>query len=292
MKNIPSSLLALLVSICVLSCKVVEDNTQDDLEETGQQVGDIMASVDEIGGSSGAYAALHDSAYRTFARVQPTFFRAPTFFTDAHAGACSTDITFGGCSAKTLTRNFNGCTIGGTTLNGTVTLAYANTDNNCLIDGTNETVSRTPDFTITGRRGATLSVKKSGSLGQVLKRTGTNTFTFENDGVVREFTTAAGQSIFKLSTITTSPIGITGNARSGRVVNGGSLKINDQLTNIACDVVPNNVTWTDGCNCATSGNWAGTCSDGNAYALLITGCGTASVSKGTETVDLVFDRCY
>lgn len=282
-----------VVFLCsMLSCKIIQDDTTDDLEEIGQQVGDVMASVDEVGGSSGTYAALNHGSQRIFDRMYPGFFRKPSLFPDAVAGACATDNTFGFCSNKTLTRTFNSCSIGATTLNGNVVLAYDNTDNNCLIDDTDETVSRTPDFTITGRRGATLTVTKSGTNGQVIKRTGADAFTFENDGILREFKTAAGQSLFKLSTITNSAIGITGTSRSNRVMNGGSLKVSDLLTSITCDMVPNNVTWTPDCNCATSGNWAGTCSDGTSFALVITGCGTAGLTKGTESVEVVFDRCY
>src|SRR5262245_40617331 len=70
-----------------------------DIEETAQQVGDVMASIDESGGSTGALAwTLLDpslEASHLFARRAPEelgfrgFTRALSLITPAHATACS-----------------------------------------------------------------------------------------------------------------------------------------------------------------------------------------------------------
>lgn len=279
----------LFISACVVK------NEDSDLEEMGQQVGETMASIDEVGGSSGSFptASLMIGAERLFARKNASPLRVD-FLPNAHAGACVNEPTFSNCVSKKITRTFSSCTVGLASFTGTIDLNFTNDDNNCLLDEAGETVVRAPNFAVTGRRGATLSVTKSGTVGQTITRGATaGSFTFANDGIRRSFTTAAGQTLFKYKTETTSPLTITGTSRLDRVITGGTLKITDELTQETCDVTPNNLTWnTASCNCAVSGNWSGTCSSGDAVAIVVNGCGLATLTKGETSVSVVFDRCY
>ena len=91
---------------------------------------------------------------------------------------------------------------------------------------------------------------------------------------------------------TTSAITVTGTGRSSRTMSGGSLRVTNNLTAVTCDYVPTDVAWSTTCNCATSGTWSGTYSDGKSASIAITGCGTANVTLASDTQAVVFDRCY
>ena len=295
-------ILFLMTILALQSCG--SSSTTDTTEETGQQVGDVMASVDEGGGSTGGTFAFlgidPKSAQRTFARLSPSDVE-PTWMekisapfqpvTNAYAGSCSTDATFSTCSSNVMTRTFSGCTIGYATVTGTVALTFvdAAVDSTCSLASAGHTVTRVPAFTITGRRGATLTVSKTGTNGQVITKGSGSTFTFSNDGIRRVFT---GASTLDFTTKTTSDITITGTSRSGRTMSGGNIRVTNNTSGVYCDFVPSNVTWGATCNCATSGSWAGTCSDGKTSSLSITGCGTGTITIGSSSTSVTLDRCY
>lgn len=269
--------------------------TSVDIEETAQQVGDIMASIDESGGTNGVLGGREAEVLNR--RVPETLFAktASYLLPLAHATSCASASTFGACSSNVITRTFGDCTIGGAVFSGTVTLTWGAPATSCVMTGSGATVTRNPGFVVTGRRGATLTVSKTGTLGQRMtwaSGTGTNkVFNFSNDGIRRVFT-ANGSTLFDFTTATTSDITVTGTLRSNRVVNGGNLRVTNNLSSVTCDYVPSSVTWSSTCNCAVSGSWTGTCSDGKASDVSITGCGAATFTMGSESQMFTFDRCY
>lgn len=294
-------ILILLVCVYLNNC-TKKDSSSADIAETAQQVGDVMASVDESGGSSGSLAAM-ESERKSFAKKT---YRAPwgrldffvqnyfTPFLSAEATTCKDATTFSSCASNVITRDYNGCTIGGATFTGTVDLTFTDSavDSTCQMTSAGHSVARNPDFTVTGRRSATLTVSKTGTNGQVITRGSTaGNFTFSNDGIRRVFT-LAGTSLFDYTTQTTSDITITGSDRSTRVMSGGTLRVSNNLTSVNCDYTPSTVTWASTCNCAVSGTWTGTCSDSSTSTLTITGCGTATFDMNGESQDFAFDRCY
>ncbi len=287
----------LILSTFLLLSACAEDETVD-IQETAQQIGDVMASVDESGGSSAGSLAFMESQQRFIAAREKNlrswdvlglvslFQPIPT----AQATACK-DTTFSpSCtSSSQRVRDLNGCTIGSASFTGDITLDFSNPSCNLSADG--DTVDRSPNFTVTGRRGATLTVSKTGTIGQRITHVNGENFTFSNDGVRRLFQFGS-TSLFDYTTQTTSDITVTGTNRAGRVMSGGNLRVTDNLSSVTCNYVPTNVTWTASCNCPTSGSWAGTCSDGKSSAVNITGCGTASITMGEDSESLSFDRCY
>ncbi len=286
------SLTILIACAAVLSsCGKKNDTTSTtttDIEETGQQVGDVMASIDESGGSnSGTYSLNQDvkPLLRVCPNSEPLF--AKLFLPKADATSCFLASTFGSCGSGTLVRTFSGCTVGSVTFDGTVTFSFS--DSTCHMNTTGQTVSRNPDFTITGRRGGTLTVSKTGTYGQRVTKTSAG-FNFDNDGI-RRVITVSGSTKYDFTTQTTSAIAITGTSRSDRVLNGGSLRVTNNLTSVTCDYVPSNVSWTSTCNCASSGTWTGTCSDSTTTTLEITACGSANLTIGSQSQSLSFDRC-
>ncbi|NDG84522.1 MAG: hypothetical protein EBX52_05705 [Proteobacteria bacterium] len=285
----------LLVLGVLLACsKKVDSGDADDISETAQQVGDVVASIDETGRSTGSIAMNERGLDRTFARMGygPGFYES--LIPDAYAQNCD-GSSFSTCSGNGVTRNFSGCTVGSATFSGTVTLTWGGGSSNCVLSAISDTLTRVPNFTVAGRRGATLSVTKSGSTGQRLtwnSGSGVNkVFSFTNDGIRRVFTAPSGSVLFDLTTTTQSPITVTGVARANRNMNGGTLRVTNNVSGVTCDFSPSSVSWSAGCNCPTTGSWSATCSDGKTSVLTHTGCGTANFTLGSNSSAVTLDRC-
>lgn len=269
------------------------------IEETAQQVGDVMASIDESGGSSGNLAGYQKSFDKMYATYVPST-KLETLFDSLNptvvAASCSSG-TFSTCSSNTITRTFSGCTVGSATFNGTVSLAWSGSSTNCQMGSTSDTITRTPNFTMTGRRNATLYVTKpSGSTGQVMTWTSGSTsatriYSYANGGINRKFVLNS-TALFDQTTATTTPLTITSSLRYNRVLNGGSLRVTNNLTGNVCTFSPTNVTWgSSSCNCPTQGYWTGSCTSTGSITLEITGCGTGTYTEGNDFTSVTFDRC-
>ena len=284
---------SLLALSLLVSC--AEEDTAVDIEETAQQIGDVMASVDESGGTTNGTMVMMESHRRFIANREKAqksdalnFLNVLGLIPSAQAVACQ-DTTFTACSASQKVRSLGACTIGSATFTGDITLQFS--DGGCVLNSDGDTVDRNPDFTVTGRRGATLTVAKTGTYGQRITRVSNGNFTFENDGIRRLFT-LSGSSLFDYTSSTTSPITVTGTSRSDRVMTGGQLRVANNISGVTCNYAPSNVTWASTCNCATSGTWTGSCSDGKDTTITVTGCGTGTIIVGEESEGLSFDRCY
>lgn len=274
-------------------CKKNETVSSVDIQETAQQVGDVMASVDESGGGSGSIAYLNQSIQKTFDRHAPNEINesmiAKIILPKAQAASCA-GAGFAACNGSfQVIRTFGGCTVGSAVFSGDVTFQWSGAA--CALSN-GQNVTRSPNFTVTGRRGATLAVTKTGTFGQRINRISAGNFTFENDGINRRFTLPNSQVLFNQTTTVTSAITVTGASRASRVMSGGSLRVTNNISNVTCDYVPTAVTWnTTSCNCPVSGSWSGTCSDGKNTSISITGCGTATYTEGSDTESVTFDRC-
>lgn len=289
------------IAIFILSPIIFAACTDDltsaaDIQETAQQIGDVMASLDESGGNANGSMAFMEGQRKFMARKEKQLprntvqdvFDLFTPIKSVQAVGCE-QTSFSACSSSTRVRDLNGCNIGSAVFSGTITLNFSNAS--CLMSSTNDRVDRTPNFTVEGRRQATLTSTKVGSFGQRIEKTGTNSFVLSNDGVRRVFT-ASGVDLFDFTTRTTSNIIVTGTTRADRVMSGGTLRVTNNKSTVTCDYSPNNVRWSSTCNCASSGSWTGTCSNGNSSDLTITGCGRATFTMNDSTEDLEFDRCY
>ncbi len=289
----------LLLSTSLAAMMVLSGCGKDssDIQELGQQVGDVMASIDEAGGSGGSLAMSEMGHRAVFARLAPADVReswideliAPT----AYALGCHSSSTFSSCTNNQIVRTFGGCNIGSVQLDGTVSLTWsdASVDNTCQLAAVGHSITRVPSFTLTGRRGATLTVSKTGTVGQRVTVTGVNQFEFTNDGIRRVFA-SGGTTLMDFSTETTSAIQVTGQSRVNRILNGGNLRVTNNQSGVSCDFTPSDVRWNLNCNCPISGSWSASCSDGRSATLTMTGCGKASLSLGDESESFEFDRCY
>ena len=301
-------LLTFVLALFFSSCVKVEETTSADIQETAQQVGDVMASIDEAGRRSGSLAynqkLIKEKSLNSFARYAPLSLSenimSKLFLLKANATACA-DTGFATCNTTTdtIVRSFAGCTVGSAVFSGDVTLTWGSggaTHADCSLGSTaGAYITRVPNFTVTGRRSAVLSVTKTGSVGQRITwslGTGANkVFAFSNDGIRRSFVSGT-TTLFDQTTATSGDITVTGTDRTNRVMNNGSLNVTNNLTSVVCNYVPTNVTWASStCNCPTSGSWSGSCSDGKSTTLVITGCGTATYTEGETTESVSFDRC-
>lgn len=301
--------LVLLCSlVAVVGCTKTDDDSYsvDTVSESAQQVGDVVASIDESGGSTGGgFTQLNemDSARKAYARMtngDTDKTVASLVIPEAQAAACST-VGFGTCTSGQLVRNFDGCTTGlGGVITGNVTLTFNGTG--CTIPNVSHYVDRVPNFQITGLRGATFSVEATGS-GQRLTRNSTgsglaSTFTFTNSGIKRKFVTPKSVTLLDVTTTTQGTVTISGASRASRTMTaapGDGIVITNNLTAEACTLTPSGVTWGAGCNCPTAGSFSGTCT-GTSDTFTVTfgsACGSVTVSKTGDATNepVTLDRC-
>jgi hypothetical protein len=262
-----------LLSACLLfsGCKVennaAADSYVDGTAEVARQLSDVMASVDEMGGSSGTISIMASCYGSGF-------------------GACS--------GGNTVTRNFSNCTTSSYTFNGSVSLIWGGNSNNCTMLGTGGSITRTPNYTSTGGRNGQLSVFQNGASGEVLtwvSGSSPKVFSYYNGGIRR--TVGSGGTIYYDVTMSTQgDVTVTGQDRSGRVMNGGMIQVLNNISGAICTISPQNVTWADAnCTCASQGSWQGTCSNGSLFRMDLLGCGNAQLTVGNYSESVQLDRC-
>ena len=314
---------ALAVSAWLVSgCGLMNRGTtiqSSETAEASQEVGDVMASIDESGGSTGSISyRVQDEAAVLFARadrhrpnaeirsilntIGKPVESAFNWFPNAEAFSCLNSVTYGGCSGgDQRTRSFSGCTFGSLVLNGTITDRW-NISNNCHLSSIGDTITRVPSYTVTRTNGDILTVSKTGTVGQRITWSGgsvgiSQNFKFSNDGIKRSIASGA-TTLYDFTTTTTSDLQFTGSDRSAnsgtnvRIMSGGTLHVYNSLTTVDCSFSPNAVAWNSSCTCAVSGTWSGSCSNGKTHTLQITGCGTGTLTvSGSSNFSVVFDRC-
>lgn len=303
----------LILTIALSACGKSDTTTgtTTDVEENAQQVGDAVASIDEAGGSGGSLGLRSpvdpqlEAAKKFFARRAPEELK-PSWYEDlfapksAQAASCLlSGATFGSCLSHKVIRTYAGCTVGSASIYGTVDLTWSGSGvTACAMGSTGDSVTREPALTVTGRRSATLTISKSGTIGQkVTWVSGTGTskvFDFTNDGIRRVFALGS-TTLFDFTTTTTAALTVTGPLRSSRVLSstgGAALRVTNNKDGSTCDYVPTAVTWSSTCNCPVSGSWTATCSNGKTSKLEHTSCGSATFTLGSDTTSVSFDRCY
>ena len=263
-----------------------------DQDQIGAAVGEVMASVDESTKGSGATARL------PILRM-PDELKAPRWrqvfdgiVRTAYAGSCLQSL-FAGCAGGVRARAFDHCSVGAATLDGAVTLTFSDI-HSCAVTVAGDSVNRTADFTLTGPYGGTLAVSSPGG-GQTLTKSSTG-FDYAVAGMHRVLTGPGGNTLFDLSTRTTTPIHLTGTSRADLVIVSGALEVTHNLAGYKVTLVPQNLTWAPTCNCAVSGQLTGTISssgklDGKSATVSLTGCGKADVTIDGDSESVTLDRC-
>ncbi len=280
-----------VATLAVAGCPKGED---DESGQIGAAVGEAMASLDESVAGSATTAMMPINPLRRM----PSQLRGPMWrrafdniVPSAYAASCW-GATFSPCTAGVRTMDFAACTIGPSTLDGTVTLTFTRTAACALItDG--DAVTRTADFTLTGPYGGTLTVTSPGG-GQTVTRTAAG-FNYTVGGMQRVLRGPGGRTLFDISTRTTAPIVVTGSSRTDLVIASGGLEVSHNVAGYTVNLTAQNLTWTPACNCASSGTLTGTVTggrfDGKSASVTITACGAADVTLGDETESVTLDRC-
>lgn len=268
--------------------------------ELGNQLGDVMASIDEAGKGSSTIAFLKPSVdrYQKSSAQQVALEKAfKLLIPEAQAVTCG--ITqFGACSSNTMVRNFNGCTIGAYTLTGTVTMAWTG-GANCSLSSANQAIRITPNYSVNGNN-LTLTSINTGTYGVTMTlatSATTKTWNYTNDGIRRTLS-YNGTTLLELNTRTNSALTVTGSTRGNRTLtsSASALEIINNTTGNSCSFQANSLSWgASNCNCATTGSWSGSCSNLGNVTMTMTGCGVATVNytdNGTiEQQTISLDRC-
>ncbi len=291
------ALVLILMAAVLAGCgaaETVQLTDADAPEEFASQLGDVMASVDEAGKGTTTISQYVPSFDR-YNMSSPKQFASENVFKlllpEAVAATCGAS-TFGACSSNTIVRNFNGCTIGSYVLTGTVSMSWSG-GTNCTLNAQSQFIRMVPNYTV-AKNNMTLTTTKSGTTGITLTAGAANNWTYSNDGINRTLR-YNGTALLSLNTRTTSALAVTGSARTGRVLNGGTLEVVNNTSGESCTFQPNSVTWPANCNCATSGSWVGNCSSIGSITMTFSGCGLATLnytengSAVNKTVAL--DRC-
>lgn len=301
----------MIISIFMTSCRSASDDADavSTNGEMAQQIGDVMSSVDEAAGTGGSFAWINEieaSKQSLFAfqkksvpsKKQLLQLAVPS---EAVAATCFGN-GFSTCTANSITRTFNSCTLGTATFTGSVGLAFTGpTQATCKLAASGDVMKRNPNFSVS-YNSASIAVTKSGTNGETLtyvSNTGANkVLTLANDGL-RRVVTVDSVVMYDMTTSTlnssgvSAPITVTGSDRTNRILNGGTIRLQNNLSGSErCHISPSAVTWSGGtCTCATSGTWTGTCEIKGGFTLSITGCGTANLTVGTETTNVSLNRC-
>lgn len=296
-------LLVLMAVVCslIIGCGASEQISFGEANipaEVANQLGDVMATIDEAGRGTTAIAhftpSFNYSASKNVAYENLMFALIP----QAQAATCNT-AEFSTCSANSVLRNFNSCTVGGYVLTGSVAMTWTG-GSNCTLSATSQAIRITPNYSVAANN-MSLSSTKTGTYGTTLTWASgsgtTRVFSYVNDGINRTLS-SNGSVLLSLNTRTVTPISVTGNTRGNRILSSGAgaLEIVNVTSPETCTFQPSSVSWaTANCNCATVGQWLGSCSVMGTFTMTITGCGTASIAytesgvAKNQTVSL--DRC-
>ncbi len=268
--------------------------SDNEIDESTQSAGDDLASMDEA--VSGAVSVSRDG-------VEAIEMFADPGVVDLKSRALCTSANFTTCAASARTRDFDNCTIGTTTWDGMINLAFNQSD--CKLDAAGEFVTRTlssPGMVITGRRGGTITASTDTATtwdgtsvggGHKLTRTATG-FTLSILGIHRSAKTSAGTEFFNISRKTTTDLTITGSTRNGRVVSAGTIVTYHNLKDFNMAWTPSNLTWTSDCRCPTSGSMTGTATgsvEGTFTMTFATTCGSVTLDKDGSSEAVTLDSC-
>lgn len=209
-----------------------------------------------------------------------------------------------GSGPYTITRTYNNCALGSSSLLLAGTATYTFSAAGCSMIGvTNRSVTRTTSLTLTGKTGGTLTISSGNHTdyrgntvggGQKLTVGGTSgQYTVDVLGMNRTMNGGFGSTIFNISSRTTSAITATGTSLSNLVLTGGTLEIIHNRAQYVLTLALSNVAFSNTCACPVSGSLTGTYSGSvsGSATFTFTGCGTATVASGDVSRSVSIDAC-
>lgn len=221
---------------------------------------------------------------------------------NAHAADCTGRPGSLACNNGDKNLVYNQCTVPSTdqVINGFVNLEFSQTD--CSLSLTNDTVTRTFDFTRTTPWGATItSTSESrtdynnntyGGGGRLTRVVG-GAFELDILGKHRNRTTAGGRDAYDISIRTIEPISISSLLRSSRQVTGGRLEVAHNIRNFTVALEPTNLSFENTCCYPVSGTIDVEISGSinTTGQIEFNGCGNATVTKNSVTADINLHSC-
>jgi hypothetical protein len=285
------SKLAIALAITTAAGLGCRNKALDDQDQIGAAAGEAMASLDESVDGRAAAAMLQIFQLPDQLKV-PRWRRAVGWLKPTAYAASCWSSAFSACDTGVRSRQFGDCTLGLATLDGSVTLTFSRTAL-CTVVTAGDSVTRTADFTLTGPYGGTLQVTSPDG-GQMLTKTAAG-FEYAVAGMRRVLTTAAGRTLFDVSTRTTAPLVVTGSSRADLEIVSGTLEVSHNLAGYKVALTADHLAWASSCNCAVSGRLTGTVEggklSGKSAAVELTGCGQAEVTVNGESDSVTLDRC-
>jgi hypothetical protein len=289
--------IALLVLVSLTTACTSEEN-----EASSLVVDPVEASIESgitmISGipdeQSGSILALKTNAQE----LNPDFFNL--FLTKAYADNCVRAF-FDTCISGEKSVEYNGCEVPNTSrsIEGNVLLSYS--QNDCSLLANNDFVTRTYDIQISGARGGVVthtSALQSDYNGNTYGGGGRLTKTaagwaLEIAGRHSNFVYRSRQ-LFDVSIRTLAPISISGSlSRATRLINGGQLQVNHNVTGFTSTITPNNLRWSNSCCHPTSGSLSIVFSGSRtgSASVVFNGCGTAVVNDGGQESNIELSYC-
>lgn len=220
---------------------------------------------------------------------------------NAYAATCSGRAASQSCSSGTKSITYSSCTLGSSsqTLFGTVTLTYSQSA--CTFSATNDTITRTFDYSRTTSFGATVRTFSSAhtnyagnsySGGSKLTKTASG-YELQIMGKHKTRTNSGGRSKLDISMRTTSNITMDNLNRTNRTITGGALEVYHNLGQVTVKMVPSSLTYISTCCYPISGSialtYSGTISATG--SVTFTSCGSATVTKGADTYNINLYSC-
>lgn len=269
-------------------------------EQVANQIGDVMATIDEAGKGSSTIASYKLESFNKFSQknhISKKQQMASLFYAQPVIAESCGASQFSSCSSNSVIRNFNGCSVGGYTLSGSVSLNWTG-GAGCVLSSTGQSILINPNYMVSAN-GLDVQISKVNSTGISLTwdsgTTGAKVFKYKNFGV-RRSAVYNDKTLIDITTSTSSDITISGETRGARSAHGGSMQMTNNLTGEVCTVSPQNISWgSSNCNCATSGSWTGNCSSSGNITLTLNSCGRATVTYidagTTKNKAVSLDRC-
>ncbi len=285
--------------LCTVACgKKAQDDTSS---ATSLSVDPVEASIES--GITVVSGMADDQAGSSYAqltsKIQPSIWQT-MLGKQAFADTCARAY-WQTCNSGVKEADYAGCTVAGTarTITGSVQLSYSHASCTLTTDG--DSVTRTYDLAISGPRGGEVAhqstVKadyRGTSYGGGGKLTKTSSgWDMEILGRHSQMT-FRDKSVFDVSVRTLSPLQVSGGlARGSRMLNGGQLEVNHNLSKFTAVITPSNLQWSAGCCHPTAGSLSVTYSGSKTGTATVTfqGCGTGVVDQGGQQQQIELSYC-
>lgn len=262
----------------------------DNTDEMGQVVADVLSGVTT--GRNDPSKSARATPIRLPAPERGAFDRLLDLLVPpAHAASCVLAKPTA-CTGGVITRDFAGCKSLGLTLTGDIELRYSQPD--CTFGAEGDSITRSPDFTMTGVLGRSYSVSSSPEGGQKVTKTAKG-FTFSTPGVERIGKDKSGAEVFHFKAKTTEDL-VVGLNLNNLVISSGTLEIDESVQGYGAVLAVESLTWEANCNCPVAGTLSGTITDAasntRSTAITFAGCGTGSVAVNGQAKALEFASCW